>query len=107
MVRTDEGRCQRQFAHLEATGCKYDAKIAGNRGVPTLPRIDGDSAIFLLITPWDSQDAIKRFDGDHPETAVHCPDDEAFLLGKEPHVIRYGVVERDGRSRTTRRAQSE
>ena len=61
----------------------------------TLVRIDGEIAEFLLITDWDSMEAIKRFAGPNPEIAVYYPEDEAFLLEKELAVTHYEVIERD------------
>jgi len=49
---------------LQRTGLKEYTATEGNRGVLALRRLDGDQAEFLLITLWESWDAIQRFAGD-------------------------------------------
>lgn len=48
-------------------------------------------AHFLLVTIWDSLEAIKNFAGDNPEIAKYYPEDDNFLLEKEKHVSMYQV----------------
>ena len=48
-----------------------------------LRRIDDDAAHFLLVTLWDSMDAVIKFAGEHPEKAKYYPEDDSFLLEKE------------------------
>jgi heme-degrading monooxygenase HmoA len=68
----------------------------GNRGVYVLRRLDGDRAHFLLLTLWDSMESVKQFAGPEPEKAVYYPEDDHFLLGKEPHVTHYEVTIQQG-----------
>jgi heme-degrading monooxygenase HmoA len=68
----------------------------GNRGVYVLRRLNGDHAHFLLLTLWDSMESVKQFAGPEPEKAVYYPEDDHFLLGKEPHVTHYEVLVRQG-----------
>jgi len=49
------------------------------------------TAHFLLITIWDSLEAVKNFAGDNPEIAKYYPEDDDFLLEKEEHVSMYQV----------------
>ena len=48
-------------------------------------------AHFLLVTIWDSLEAVKNFAGDNPETATYYREDDDFLLEKEKHVSMYQV----------------
>jgi len=48
-------------------------------------------AHFLLVTIWDSLEAVKNFAGDNPEIAKYYPEDDDFLLEKEKHVSLYQV----------------
>ena len=48
-----------------------------------LRRIEDDAAHFLLITLWESMDAVKEFAGEHPEKAKYYPEDDSLLLEKE------------------------
>lgn len=66
---------------------------AGNRGAQILRRIDGDVAEFVAVSFWDGDDAIRRFAGDDPARAVYYPEDDEFLLEKEPTVTHYEVFE--------------
>ena len=54
-------------------------------------RIEGDEAHFLLISLWESIDAIKRFAGEDVEKARYYPEDPAFLLEMEPRVTHYEI----------------
>jgi heme-degrading monooxygenase HmoA len=58
-----------------------------------LRRVYDDEVEFLLITLWDSWNAIKAFAGEDYEKAVYYPEDEKFLLQLDPHVLHYEVLE--------------
>ncbi len=90
--RTRASQADAYLTYLEATGLKDYAATPGNRGVRVLRRIEGDEAEFLLITFWDSLDAMRAFAGPDIETAVYYPEDDAYLLGREPTVTHYEVV---------------
>jgi heme-degrading monooxygenase HmoA len=57
-----------------------------------LRRIEGNKAHFLLLTLWESEEAIKRFAGSNMEKAKYYPEDEQFLLELEPTVTHYEVM---------------
>ena len=78
--------------YLKATGLKEYAAIPGNRGVYTLRRVADGKAEFLLLTLWESWDAIKAFAGPDYEKAVYYPEDKKFLLNLSPHVSHYEVL---------------
>ena len=80
-------------AFLEGSGVRDYRAVEGNRGVLVLRRVEGDVAHFLLVTLWDSFDAIRAFAGDDPERARYYPEDDGFLLEKEPRVTHH-VVDR-------------
>ncbi|HEV8194992.1 MAG TPA: antibiotic biosynthesis monooxygenase [Gemmatimonadales bacterium] len=65
----------------------------GNRGVYVLRRIDGSEAHFLLISLWESLEAIRAFAGDDLERARYYPEDRRYLLELEPRVTHYEVLE--------------
>jgi heme-degrading monooxygenase HmoA len=67
------------------------ASVSGNLGCYFLRRLDDDAAHFLLITLWESMDAIKEFAGPDPEVAKYYPEDEDLLLEKEPNSQLYEV----------------
>ena len=97
IARTWQGATKAQDAeayleYLHRTGFAEYRKTAGNRGVLGLRRIVKDRAEFLLISLWDSKEAIKRFAGDDIDKAVFYPDDERFLVERDNHVSHYEVV---------------
>ena len=55
-------------------------------------RIQGETCEYLLITFWESWEAIRRFAGDQPEKAVYYPRDREFLLELEPNVQHFEVL---------------
>jgi heme-degrading monooxygenase HmoA len=78
--------------YLLRTGVADYAGTPGNRGVYVLRHVEGEVAHFLLITYWDSMDAIKRFAGEDYERARYYPEDDDFLLEREPFVTHYEVL---------------
>jgi heme-degrading monooxygenase HmoA len=78
--------------YLHATGLAAYRATPGNRGVLALRRVEGDRAEFLLLTLWDSEDAIRRFAGDDIGRAVFYPEDERFLIARDEHVNHYEVA---------------
>ena len=80
------------YAYLQRTGLSDYVKTPGNRGVYVLRRDDGDVTHFLLLTFWDSLDAIRAFAGADCERARYYAEDDEFLLEREPFVSHYDVL---------------
>jgi len=80
------------FEYLQKTGLPDYANTKGNRGVWVLRRVRDGVAEFLLISLWDSYDAIRAFAGPDFEKAVYYPEDKKFLLELEPNVSHYEVL---------------
>lgn len=80
------------YEYLQKTGLKEYAETPGNRGVHTLRRVADGKCEFLLLTLWDSWEAIKAFAGPDYEQAVYYPEDDKFLLELDPKVSHYEVV---------------
>ena len=59
------------------------AATPGNKGVQVLRMTEDGVTHFLLVTLWDSVDAIKRFAGDDYACARHSPADDEFLLERD------------------------
>jgi heme-degrading monooxygenase HmoA len=78
--------------YLHATGLAEYRATPGNRGVLALRRVEGDRAEFLLLTLWDSEDAIRRFAGADIRRAVFYPEDERFLVARDEQVNHYEVA---------------
>ena len=77
--------------YLEQTGLPDYRATPGNRGVTVLERVEGDVTHFLLVSYWDSTDAIRAFAGEDIERARYYPEDAEFLLEFEPRVTHYEV----------------
>jgi len=80
------------YAYLQRTGLSDYVKTPGNRGVYVLRRDDGDVTHFLLLTFWDSLDAIRAFAGADYGRARYYAEDDEFLLEREPFVSHYDVL---------------
>ncbi|HEU5442061.1 MAG TPA: antibiotic biosynthesis monooxygenase [Ktedonobacterales bacterium] len=65
--------------------------VPGNRGVYVMRRVEEEHAHFLLLTLWESEDAIRAFAGPDIERAKYYPFDSDFLLELEPTVAHYAV----------------
>jgi heme-degrading monooxygenase HmoA len=78
-------------SYLEQTGLKNYRGTPGNLGAYCLRRVSDGRAEFLLVTLWESMDAIRRFAGASPEQAVFYPEDDRYLIDKDLHVTHYEV----------------
>jgi heme-degrading monooxygenase HmoA len=79
--------------YLRETGVREYAATPGNLGVHMLRRIEGDRAEFLMLTFWESLDAVRGFAGDDVETAVFYPEDDRFLIERELTASHWEVLE--------------
>lgn len=78
--------------YLLRTGLADYRSTPGNRGVLVQRWAEGDVAHFLLTTLWDSIDAIKQFAGEAYQVARYYPEDDDYLLEREPHVTHADVL---------------
>jgi heme-degrading monooxygenase HmoA len=68
--------------------------IPGNKGAYALRRIEDDTAHFLMVTFWESEDAIRAFAGDDIRVAKYYDFDKSFLLEMEPTSSHYETYDR-------------
>jgi heme-degrading monooxygenase HmoA len=66
---TSAEQAEEYFAYLRETGLKDYRAIAGNRGVQILRRTYEGKAEFLLISLWESYEAIRTFAGPRHRTS--------------------------------------
>jgi heme-degrading monooxygenase HmoA len=90
--------------YVDATGMHAFAETPGNMGALLMRRpvdVNGSAGTeFLVISFWESMDAVKRFAGPEPSKAVFYPEDEAYLISRELSVDHFEIVARqDGSSR--------
>ena len=68
------------------------AAIPGHRGALVMDRPDGSGEVaILVITLWDSMEAIGRFAGDQPERAVVEPEARALLSSFADEVVHWTI----------------
>ena len=89
---TPASKADQYFDFLKVTGIKDYRGTKGNQGVLVLRRIREGRSEFLLLTLWDSWDAILQFAGDDVEKAFYYPEDPDYLLTMEPQVEHYQVL---------------
>ncbi len=88
--------------YLHRTGFREFRDTPGNLGAfglrrPPASRAPADGrAVFLIISLWDSEEAIRRFAGDDIERAVFFPEDDRFLIERDEHVEHFEVVYQAG-----------
>jgi heme-degrading monooxygenase HmoA len=80
--------------YLNQTGVPDLQGTEGNRGVYVLRRIEAGKAHFVLISLWESAEAIRGFAGADTEVARYYPEDAEYLLELEPTVSHYEVLVR-------------
>jgi heme-degrading monooxygenase HmoA len=78
--------------YLEATGLKEYRETPGNQGVLALRRIEGDRCEYLIVSLWDSPEAVERFTGKETEQAVFYPEDDRFLVDRDLTSTHYEVA---------------
>ena len=81
----------RYVEYLNETGVRELAATPGNRGVQVWRRLEGDRAEFVVLSLWESREAIRAFAGDDIEVARFYPEDERFLVERELTCTHYDV----------------
>jgi heme-degrading monooxygenase HmoA len=95
--RTLTAKADEYEKYLNASGVERILKTQGNHGVEVLRKTDGPRTDFIVISYWESIDAVKRFAGPNFERAVIMDRDKEFLIEVEPNVLHYEVVRTGGR----------
>jgi len=88
----EESKADKFFNYMLQTGVKGLRSTKGNQGVLVLRHVSEGYAEFLLISLWESFDAIRRFAGNDVDKAVYYPEDKDFLIKLEPRVQHYEVL---------------
>ena len=77
--------------YLEQTGVAAHRATPGNRGSLVLRRRRGDRAEFVVLSMWESREAIARFAGEGGP-AVYFPEDERYLVERRDEIDHYEIV---------------
>ena len=83
----------RYVSHLRTQTVPQLARIAGFRGASILRRDSAEGVEFLIVTTWDSIDAIRQFAGQNAEDAVVPDNVQAMMLSYDRTVAHYEIVE--------------
>ena len=94
--RTLTAKADEYERYLNASGVERMLKTDGNHGVEVLRKADGPRTDFIVISYWESVDAVKRFAGKDYQKAVILDRDREFLVEVEPNVLHYEVVRAAG-----------
>ena len=81
--------------HLRTHVLPAVKQVDGYAGAVLLEREVSAAVEILVITWWQSLDAIRRFAGPDPEEAVVADDAAALLTAFDPRVRHYELVVRD------------
>ena len=84
-------QCRRLPAPPDARVLPALKAIEGHREARVLRREDRGRVEFLVMTFWDSMEAVRRFAGDDPERAVVEPEARAVLAEYDDFVRHYEV----------------
>ena len=82
--------------YMSETGYRGLRETPGNLGVLGLLRVDGERAEHVVMSLWESEEAIRRFAGDDIGRAVFYPEDDDYLVERDLHVDHFEVVFQDG-----------
>lgn len=96
IVRTWHGRTSLSLgdeyeAFMKERAAPDYGSVPGLQNLFFSRRDEGDVSHFLLITIWNSIDAVKKFAGDNPDIAKYYPEDDDYLLEKEKYSQNYRV----------------
>jgi hypothetical protein len=90
--RVPSAKADTYETYLNRTGVPDYVATPGNRGAGVLRRTESDVTHFLLIKLWESEAAIEAFAGVPIDRARYYPEDDDFLLEREPTVTHYVVA---------------
>jgi heme-degrading monooxygenase HmoA len=93
MVRAEDADAY--AAYMEETGVPGYSRTPGNRGVYMLRREVAGGCEFVMVSFWDSLDAVRAFAGDDYETAVFYPEDDRFLIERDERSSHFEVAATD------------
>jgi heme-degrading monooxygenase HmoA len=78
--------------YFRSTGLRDYRATPGNRSVTVLRRPAPDGVEWLIVTSWDSWDAIRAFAGDDPNRARFYPDDARYFVSLDDRVEHYELL---------------
>ena len=89
---THKSKAQIYIRHLEQDTFQILNQIEGFIDAKAIRKDRNHEVEFLVISSWESMDAIKQFAGEDPNTAVVPDKAKEMLLSFDDHVNHYEVV---------------
>ena len=89
--RTPADKADEYRQYLFDAGVKKIAILPGNRGVQMMMSRTAEQAEFMVISYWDSIDAIKGYAGENYTRVHDLPRDKEFLIDHEPLVRHFDL----------------
>ena len=89
-VRQEDGDVYEQY--IRETGVAEYKATAGNLGVTMMRRQVGDRTEFMLLSLWESLDAVKAFAGEDYEKGVYYPEDNRYLVERDEKSSHWEVT---------------
>ncbi len=87
-----------------ASGVAKIRSTSGNLGVTVLRRTQDGKTEFLVMSVWQSVEAIQKFAGeDYQKAIIIMPRDREYLLEVEPNVLHYEIVPEERRFSSSER----
>lgn len=86
------GRADDYVKHLKQSVVPELRQIGGFRGIYLLRRKLSDDVEFVVMTLWESMDAIRKFAGENPEIAVVAPAARALFQEYDTEVKHFEIV---------------
>jgi heme-degrading monooxygenase HmoA len=90
VVRSEDAAAYADY--IGRTGMAEYRTTPGNQGAWMLRRDDGDRSEIITFSLWESRDSIRAFAGEDIDQAVYYPEDDRFLIERDPLVRHYEIV---------------
>ena len=105
---TSEKLSDEYLHQLEKLRLTAYRRIPGNQGALVFQRKTSGVAEFLVISVWESYDAIRRFTSPKPlDTALYHEEEYRYLLFPEPKVSHYELAAGRAMLLTVRQTQEQ
>jgi heme-degrading monooxygenase HmoA len=89
--RTPADKADEYRQYLFDVGVKKIASLPGNRGVQMMMSKTADQGEFMVVSYWDSIEAIKGYAGEEYTKVHDLPRDKEFLIDHEPLVRHFDL----------------
>ena len=93
-VRTED--LDTYVRYVRETGIKGLRETDGNQGAWILTRETDGRSDLLVLSLWDSVEAVYAFAGDDPDRAVFYPEDDRYLLDRDDFACNWTVAKAGG-----------